>query len=121
MLDADDILTPASLQQQAGAGAYQVVSAAGATAITPLPRTTSYDNATAAADQTSALADGAYLGQRKTLRAASIASTKTIVITPAHFVDGTTITLAAKFDAVELEWQAAGWVVCHKTGTAAVA
>ncbi len=102
--------------------ADQVVSTAGATAVDLTKRTTSYDGATAGDNITSTLADGSYLGQRHTLRMQSVTSGKTAVITPAHFSDGVaTITLAAKFDAVELEWQTRGWIVVGKAGTPTIA
>ncbi len=104
-----------------GFGVDETINAAGAHPADPAKRTTRYDLATAGNNITSALADGTQLGQRKTLINSSASGGKTTVITPATFADGTTITLTAKFDAAQLEWQAGGWRVIALSGTAAVA
>ena len=104
-----------------GFGGDETINAAGAHPADPTKRTTRYDLATAANNITSALPDGTQLGQRKTLINSSASGGKTTVITPAHFADGATVTLTAKFDAGELEWQAGGWRVVGLSGTTAVA
>jgi len=102
-------------------GGEDVIYIAGAQPADAHARTTRYDLATAGDNVTSTLGDGAQLGQRKTLAIGSALAGKTAVITPAQFADGTTITLTARFDAVELEWQLAGWTVVGVFGTASVA
>ena len=98
------------------ATADEVIAAAGAHAANPAKRTTRYDLATAADNITSALADGTVIGQRKTLILDSISAAKTVVITPANKVGFTSVALAAFLDAIEFEWQAAGWKIVMGMG-----
>jgi len=109
--------TDAVVQAQGG---EDVISIAGAQPADAQARTTRYDLATAGDSITSTLGDGAQLGQRKTLVMGSALAEKTATITPSEFANGTTVTLTAKFDAVELEWQLGGWTVVGVFGTASV-
>lgn len=102
-------------------GAAQTISTPGATPANVTTGTTRYLGATAGNNITSTLANGTYLGQRKTLVLSTITSAKTAVITPTTFADGTTITLAAALDSVTLEWQTGGWIVISQSGTPVIA
>jgi hypothetical protein len=94
----------------------------GAGAATPGKRTT-FCVASGVGDVLT-LADGTVDGQRKSFTGKSgYSSSHTTVITPAHFQDGTTVTLASKFDGCELEWVTAltKWEVVALFGGAVVA
>ena len=76
---------------------------------------------TAAAGDAVSLAAGAAAGFRKTIvmGVLSVAG-HTTVITPAGFVDGTTITLSAAGSGVVLESTLTGWILVGKFGTVTV-
>jgi hypothetical protein len=100
-------------------GADETLSASGAVGTT---RTSRFDLATANANLAMALANGTRVGQRKALVNMSASANRATTITPATMAEGLThVTLTAKLDAAELEWQANGWKVVMLSGTAAAA
>ncbi len=99
----------------------ETIGVAGGQAAHPSTRTTRFDLAAAGDNITSLLPAGTQIGQRKTLVNVSALAGKTTVVTPTPFADGATVTLTARFDGVELEWQLAGWRVVGLFGTASVA
>lgn len=62
------------------------------------------------------LADGEYIGQVKTLNVTVAASTPDGTLTPATFVNATSIDLDAVNESLALVWTAAGWVVTSIVG-----
>lgn len=63
------------------------------------------------------LADGSFEGQRKTIRVIVAATTPDGTLTPATFADGTSISLDALEESVELQWSSSGgWRVVFITG-----
>ena len=66
---------------------------------------------------TLALPDGEHEGQ-KTIFKMETDGTTNLVITPASFMDGTTITFADANDAAELMWDGGEWVVVSLNGAA---
>lgn len=93
--------------------ARQNLSGAGAVSLT-----TRYTRLTSSGiGQAITLADGSFVGQRKTIRAASgHGGGNTQVLTPATFADGTTVTFDAVGEVIELEWQTGGWCICSLNG-----
>lgn len=68
------------------------------------------------------LGAGVYAGQHKTITGSSgYTAGNTSVITPASFLNGTTITFSTKFDSVELEWSGTGWRVVYISGSTVIA
>lgn len=66
------------------------------------------------------LEDGIFEGQRKTLLV--LAATGNIVVTPATFEDGATLTFDAANEGAELEWHDdGGWTVVMNIGGAVIA
>lgn len=61
------------------------------------------------------LADGRYVGQRKSIVVIVAASTPDGTLTPATFANGTSIDLDAVNESVELVWTASGWRVLNIT------
>lgn len=116
-LFADAIWTAAKLTADV-VGAPQLIITSGATAVNLTSRITHADGLAATDDITSTLADGSYDGQRKTLMLGKITALKTWVITPTNFFDGTTITLDAAGDWVELTWSTTKgkWMVTGGNG-----
>ena len=104
------------------ASANQEIVAAGATAISLTAPTTRADGNAAGDNITSTLADGLFAGQRKWLVLSDITAAKTWVVTPTHFQDGTSITLASPLDSALVEWSAAlgKWFTVALTGNASV-
>lgn len=64
------------------------------------------------------LADGLYLGQRKSLICYVAASTPDGTVTPANFFDGTNIDFDAVLESTELEWDGTNWFVINLNGNA---
>lgn len=68
------------------------------------------------------LADGLYVGQRKTItHVVRGGGTGTGVVTPAHATNFATLTLTALFDSGTVEWDGAAWRPVFTTGSAAFA
>jgi len=67
------------------------------------------------------LADGTYVGQRKTIFCRSAASTPVGVVTPAHPNNFSTITFGSANAFVDLEWNGTGWDICGVGGTVTIA
>ena len=55
------------------------------------------------------LGDGSYVGQRKQIVMIIGTTTPIADITPANYADGTTVSLNAVGDSVELEWDGSTW------------
>lgn len=91
-------------------GAAQALSGAGAVDITH--RTTKLTSTGAA--QAITLADGALVGQRKTIIHAVDGGS--MVLTPTHLAIGTTITFTAVRDSAELEWNGTAWDIVTLVG-----
>ncbi len=69
---------------------------------------------------TLALANGSHLGERKVFKMEAVTASGTMVITPASFMDGTTITFDAATENAELLWDGGEWIIVG-TPTATVA
>lgn len=67
------------------------------------------------------LADGRYVGQRKTIVSTTGFNPDTVVVTPAHATGFTTITFNANAQQAELEWNGAAWFVVYTIGSPTVA
>lgn len=92
--------------------AVQNLSGAGAVSLTA--RTTRLTASAPA--QALTLADGSFVGQRKSIRAKTVAGGNTQILTPATFADGSTIAFDASGQWIELEWQTGGWIVVAHGG-----
>lgn len=98
-------------------GAVQALAGAGAINVT-----SSYTDFTSTGTGNAlTLADGTIVGQMKLIRyVGEGAGTDTGIITPANFLNGTSVTLTAVGDDVGLMWNGANWQLTGLRNTAAV-
>lgn len=91
---------------------YQTLAAAGAVSLDTVLTEIDITGATAYT-----LADGTFLGQRKSIiMTVNAGGTDAGTLTPATFASGSSITLNAVGEQIELEWQADGWHTVHVAG-----
>jgi hypothetical protein len=95
-------------------GAAQAITGAGAVTVTEVLTNFTSDGAA----QALTMADGTEIGQIKTVT--HVADGGSGVLTPATFVDGTTITFTGAAESWTGMWTAAGWVTIALSGGAAV-
>lgn len=95
-------------------GAAQAITGAGAVTLTEVSTFFTSDGVA----QALTLADGLEIGQVKTVT--HVADGGSGVLTPATFVDGTTITFTGAAESWTGMWTAAGWVTIGLSGGAAV-
>lgn len=98
-------------------GAAQVAATSGAVVVPVTNLFSGYTtNATAAIAAT--LADGRFPGQMKIIKLTT-KNTNNLVVTPANFGDGTTLTFDATGEIAILVWDGADWRVVYTTATVA--
>jgi hypothetical protein len=99
-----------------GAAPDEQISASGALSVTKRTSILSVSGTKAYT-----LADGTYVGQRKTIFCRSAASTPNGVVTPAHPNNFLTITFASANAFVDLEWNGTAWDIVGVGGTVTIA
>jgi hypothetical protein len=113
MVSPEELTQLATLMNQTTYdSAIENIAAAGALSV-------SKRNSLLAVDGTTAytLADGTFVGQRKTCTVISGANTPLGTITPAHPSGFATVTaLGAKGDSVEFMWTGAAWIITSSQG-----
>lgn len=95
-------------------GSVEILSGTGAFGAVSLSKEVTLVTTTGAA--TASLADGV-VGQKKTI--VVVASGGNLVLTPASFANGTTLTFDAALEYVSLVFTSAGWVSLGATATVA--